>query len=384
MQHILNYDPQLEPEVLPFAGTTLSALSAVPKIDLHRHLVGSIRPEVLVYIANKLGVAIPNFDNDVERIRHASVITSPLADGYRHFLLKRFWGAFQPIFSSYKGTANALYWAIADASKDNVCYVEFRVSPYGITPDFPLTLYKFTEALREGIAAAARDFPNTLAKVVFSVGRRSVIEKWPSHEHSRYFDRLVSVAKVFKDVVVGFDLSGDEDRYPNNQFVEFAQRVKANGFMLTVHAGETDRASSVWDAINLLHADRIGHGIGARHDDDLMTLLAEKQIPLEICPTSNLLLSIVPSLLHYPCREFLQRGIGVTINTDDPALFESATLTGEFHKLIVAGQVGVDEVEAICRNSISASFATEQEKTALLGKVTNHFFVEPRAAAAVG
>ena len=384
MPHILNYDPQLDPEVLPFAGTTLSALSAVPKIDLHRHLVGSIRPEVLVYIANKLGVSIPTFDNNVEKIRHASVITSPLEDGYRHFLMKRFWGAFQPIFSSYKGTANALYWAIADASKDNVCYVEFRVSPYGITPDFPLTLHKFTDALREGIAAAARDFPRTLAKVIYSVGRRSIIEKWPSHEHSRYFDRLISVAKNFPDVVVGFDLSGDEDRFPNSLFTEFAHRVKGNGYKLTVHAGETDNAAAVWEAVNLLHADRIGHGIGARNDAALIRMLAEKQIPLEICPTSNFFLGIVPSLLQYPCRDFLDQGISISVNTDDPALFGSATLTGEFHRLIVAGQINVSEVEIICRNSISASFASEKEKAALLTSVQNHFFVEPRAAAVAG
>jgi len=384
MPHILDYDPKLAPEVLPFAGTTLAALTAVPKIDLHRHLVGSIRPEVLVYIANKLGVTIPTFDNDVDRIRKASVITSPIVDGYKHFLLKRFWSAFQPIFSSSNGTANAMYWAIADASRDNVCYLEFRVSPYGISPGFPLTLYNFTEAIGEGINAGARDFPQTLVKVIFSVGRKSIIEKWPVQEHSRYYDRLITVAKAFPDIIVGFDLSGDEDRFPNSLFKEFAQRVKSNGFKLTVHAGETDSASSVWDAINILQADRIGHGIGARNDPTLVRLLADRGIPLEICPTSNLLLGIVPNLTTYPCKAFMEEHVKVTLNTDDPALFGLTTLSGEFHRLIVAGQMKAEDVEMICRDSISASFANEKDKATLLSKVTDHFFVEPRAAAARG
>jgi adenosine deaminase len=382
MPHILDYDPKLklEPDSLPFAGTTLSALTSVPKIDLHRHLVGSIRPEVLVYIANKVGVSIPTFENDAERIRKASVIRDPISAGYKHFLQKRFWSAFQPIFSSASGTANAIYWAIADASKDNVSYVEFRVSPYGVSPGFALNLHAFTDSLRFGIRAAARDFPQTIVKVIFSVGRKSIIEKWPAPEHSHYYDRLITVAKEFRDVVVGFDLSGDEDRFPNNRFLEFAKRVKANGFSLTVHAGETDNAVSVWEAVRLLNADRIGHGIGARNDLSLMQLLADTGIPLEICPTSNWLLGIVNTLSEHPCKEFIKHGIRVSINTDDPTLFRATTLSTEFYRLITASQIDLVDVERITRDSISASFASEDEKTVLLSKVNDHFFVKSRAA----
>jgi adenosine deaminase len=384
MPHELDYNPELAVEALPFGGTKFSALLNMPKIDLHRHLVGAIRPEVLVYIANKIGVTIPTFDNDAERIRKASVITSPIVDGYKHFLLKRFWSAFQPIFSSSIGASNAIYWAIADASKDNVCYVEFRISPYGINPDFPLNLHNFIDSLKEGIKAGARDFPQTLVKIILSVGRKSVIEKWPEREHSRYYDRLITVAKAYPDVVVGFDLSGDEDQYPNRRFIEFARRVKENNFKLTVHAGETDNASSVWHAVKLLKADRIGHGIGVRNDPILAKMLADRGIPLEICPTSNWLLGIVPSVAAHPCRDFMKQNIKVTINTDDPTLFGPTTLSGEFYRLILAGQITIDDVEMICRNSISASFASEKEKAILLSRVSNHFFAEDQAAAVVG
>ncbi len=381
MPHILEYDPTLESEPLPFAGTTHSAIKQIPKIDLHRHLVGAIRPEVLVYIANKIGVTIPTYENDVERIRKASVISTPIEDGYKHFLMKRFWAVFQTLFSSSPGTANAIYWAIADASKDNVCYVEFRVSPYGISPDFPLTLHAFIDSLREGIRAAARHFPATLVKVILSVGRRSVIAKWPKSEHSRYYDRLITVAKAFPDVIAGFDLSGDEDRYPNALFTEFAVRVKANGFKLTVHAGETGNASSVWDAIELLNADRIGHGLGARNDSALVKVLAERKIPIEICPTSNWLLGLVPRLSDHPCRDFLEQDVIVTVNTDDPTLFGATTLSGEFYRLIVAGQLTLGDVERICRNSISVSFTSEKEKDLLYERVGDYFFADNQLAA---
>lgn len=384
MPHILSYDPNTELNTLPFEGIAPLELVNLPKIDLHRHLVGAIRPEVLVYIAEKVGVTIPTFGNDAERIRKASVISSPVINGYKHFLSKRIWSAFQHIFSSSNGTANAIYWAIADASRDNICYVEFRVSPYGINRSFPLTLHHFIAALNEGIKSAARDFPQTLVKIILSVGRRSIIEKWPSKEHSRYYDRLLTVAKAFRDIIVGFDLSGDEDQYPNNLFIEFAQRVKTNDFKLTIHAGETDSAESIWEAMELLNADRIGHGIGARNDPALMRILAERGNPIEICPTSNWLLGIVPNLESHPCRDFIEKDMKVTINTDDPVLLGPTSLSMEFYRLLVAKQITPSDINKIQLNSVEASFANESEKASLLVKVNDHFFAEDQMMAAAG
>src|SRR5437870_1856292 len=120
MPHALEQYQLLECDELPFEGVQYSQLHALPKIDLHRHLVGSIRPEVLTYIADKLKIRLPVFGNDPENIRNSSVLTSPIRGGYRAFLQKRIWGVFQQIFADPRGCANAMYWGVADASRDNV------------------------------------------------------------------------------------------------------------------------------------------------------------------------------------------------------------------------------------------------------------------------
>lgn len=392
MAHILDYNPKLEVNELPFDGNSTSQLIDMPKIDLHRHLVGAIRPQVLVYIANELGIKLPTFGNDAERIRKVSLISSPIQNGYKHFLAKRIWSVFKYIFSDKRGISNAMYWTVADAARDNVCYVEFRISPYGIQHNYTpshkeygtdgssINLYSFVSSLKKGIEAAKRDYPETIAKIIFSVGRRSVIESWEPKDRSRYYNKLITVANDFKDIIVGFDLSGDEEKYPNNLFVEFADRVKSNNFLLTIHAGETGNPESIRQAIKLLRADRIGHGIGAIHDESLMNLLAERAIPLELCPTSNLMLGLVSSMKDYPCREFLSRNLHVTINTDDPTLLGPTTLSNEFYQLLIAKQIKFTEIKKLSDFSIEASFASKEEKDQLLLKVKNFFFENSRAA----
>lgn len=394
MSHILDYNPKLEVNELPFEGTSISKLIDMPKIDLHRHLVGAIRPEVLVYIADKIGVTLPTFGNDAERIKKASTFSTPVKDGYKHFLAKRIWSVFQHIFSDERGIRNAIYWASADAARDGVSYVEFRVSPYGIQYNhllphgvyekysYPITLHTFVDSLKKGIVAAERDYPQTTVKIILSLGRRSVIEKWENSERSRYYDRLITVAKAFKEIIVGFDLSGDEDKYRNSLFVEFADRVKENGFPLTIHAGETGNPESVREAIDLLKADRIGHGIGAIADKSLMNLLAQKGIPLEICPTSNLMLGLVRDLKEHPLREFLAENIPITVNTDDPVLLGPTTLSVEFYRLLTAKQIIFSNIQKISNFSIKASFASDSEKNKLLSMIENFFFENLSVAAA--
>lgn len=383
MPHKLQRQQTLECEELPFDGVQLSLLRGLPKIDLHRHLVGSIRPEVLTHIADKLNVRVPVFGNDPEKIRKSSVLNSPLVGGYKGFLQKRIWGAFQHIFSHPQGCANAIYWAIADASEDNVIYVEFRVSPYGINPDFPINLATFIKSLTIGVDAASRNYPNTVAKIILSIGRRTVYGKWHADNRSRYYDELIAIASNFRDIIVGFDLSGDEEQYPNELFTELAHKVKANGFSLTVHAGETGDPNSIWSALNELHADRIGHGIGAIKDEALLNKLRSCGTPVEICPTSNWLIGLVPSIEMHPFGHFYRKGIKVTVNTDDPVLFGDTTMSLEFYRLLRAGQMLVPDIARVQKNSVIASFADEGAKEKLLRTIEQNS-VEPYLAAAAG
>ncbi len=373
--HILDYFPNQGIGELPFNGISISHLKEMPKFDLHRHLIGAIRPEVLVYIANKLNLTLPTFGNDAERISKASVICKPTPNGYSQFLHQRIWGTFKEVFSRESGVTNAIYWAIADAARDGVCYVEFRVSPYGREFNLKLQLPYgvFLESLEKGIQRAHEDFPETLVKIVLSVGREAVVKWWgDSAERGRRYDKLIAGAEASRHFVVGFDITGDEVTYPNRLFVDFADKVKWKGFRLTVHAGETGDPNSVHEAVNLLNADRIGHGLGAIHDEGLMESLAERKIPLEICPTSNLMLGVVPSLKEHPCRVFLENKLRISINTDDPVLLGPTSQSAEFYRMICAQQITFEDIRQISEHSIEASFASEQEKAELRSIAKEH------------
>lgn len=356
---------------LPFEGITRSQIQSLPKVDLHRHLSGSIRPEILVHIAQKIQAKLPQFGYDVEAIRRASIITRPGQIDYQHFMRKRIWSQFQHIFQSSLGTANAIYWAIADAAADNIIYVEFRISPYRLTSPPPMNLDAFLDSLRRGIQAAIKRFPCITTRIILSLSRRTIMENWPADQYRGNLARLIASASNFRDVVVGFDLSGNEEEYPNKLFVDFAEIVKSNGFGLSVHAGETKNPKSIWEAIQLLHADRIGHGIAARFDPDLMDFLSKSSIPLEICPSSNLLLGNVESMKEHPVGAFFRHGIRVTINTDNPVIFDGVSLTNEYSQLVDYKHVTANDIPVLIGNSIAASFISPEERALLTKKVGN-------------
>lgn len=238
MSHPLDFYPSIGTHELPFDGVSLSTLTEIPKVDLHRHLVGSIRPEVLVYIANRLNITLNGFGNDPKRIARASVLSKPVPNGYEHFLRKRIWAGFKGIFSDPRGIHNAVYWGIADAARDGVIYVEFRVAPNSreFNPLLPLSLEEYIDAIRTGVKVARRDFPKTVAKIILSVGRSGVIERWGDlADRRRRFQKLAESTLTNRDIVVGLDLTGNEDRYSNDLFQDFCEIVKSAGIPLTVH-----------------------------------------------------------------------------------------------------------------------------------------------------
>ena len=387
MSHPLDFYPSIGTHELPFDGVSLSTLTEIPKVDLHRHLVGSIRPEVLVYIANRLNITLNGFGNDPKRIARASVLSKPVPNGYEHFLRKRIWAGFKGIFSDPRGIHNAVYWGIADAARDGVIYVEFRVAPNSreFNPLLPLSLEEYIDAIRTGVKVARRDFPKTVAKIILSVGRSGVIERWGDlADRRRRFQKLAESTLTNRDIVVGLDLTGNEDRYSNDLFQDFCEIVKSAGIPLTVHSGETGNPKSVWEALDKLKVDRIGHGIGAVNDPELLATLAELRIPMEICPTSNIILSVARSFVDHPVKEFLEKGLCVTINTDDPVLLGPTTLSNEFLHLIKSGIITVESMGRITSQSISASFATEVEKSELTARVDDFFSGRPALTASLG
>ena len=173
--------------------------------------------------------------------------------------------------------------------------------------------------------------------------------------------------------VIGIGLGGAEIKGPAAEYEPVFALALKEGFHAVAHAGEDVGPESMWDTINLLHAERIGHGITAYQDEKLMETLKESQLPLEVCPTSNVFTKhYVKSISEHPIREFFDRGLNVTVNTDDPVFFKT-TLIEEFWKLHNEAGFTIEQIKVLIENAFNASFASENEKKDWCKKVDEAF-----------
>jgi adenosine deaminase len=164
--------------------------------------------------------------------------------------------------------------------------------------------------------------------------------------------------------VIGIGLGGAEATGPARDYAEVFAKAIDSGLRVVAHAGEDMGPESIWDAIRILKVSRIGHGISAIQDEELMDYLAEKQIPLEICPTSNLFTrKYVTRLTSHPIRAFYDRGIKVTVNTDDPSVFD-VDLLDEYLNLTGGGFFKIEEIMGLIRNGLFSTFLPAREKAA--------------------
>ena len=162
--------------------------------------------------------------------------------------------------------------------------------------------------------------------------------------------------------IIGIGLGGAEQKGPCKDFGPVFEKARADGFHAVAHAGEDVGPESVWDAINVLNAERIGHGITSIQDEKLVDYLAQKQIPLEVCPTSNTFTKkVVQTIEEHPIRAFFDKGVLVTVNTDDPVFFK-VTLLDEFWALHKKAGFTMDQIKVLLENSFKASFLSDAQK----------------------
>ena len=169
--------------------------------------------------------------------------------------------------------------------------------------------------------------------------------------------------------IIGIGLGGSEQKGPARLFGKVFEKARANGLVAVAHAGEDDGPQSVWDTLDILHASRIGHGISSFEDEKLMQVLAERKIPLEICPMSNVFTKkYVQNLSEHPMRLFFDKGIVVTVNSDDP-LFFGVELLDEYWNSYSGIGFSMDEIKHLVRNSFTSSFLPEEDKERFLAAV---------------
>lgn len=331
------------------SGDLQAFLRRLPKAELHLHLEGTISPQTLVELSRRHDAEpltpaqaqalyqytdfhgfLMAFKSMTERLRTPAdyeLITYRMlealaaqgvvhAEAYVSVGIIYFWGRseFEPIFA-------AMEWARAKAEKD-----------------FGITLYWIFDAVRHfGVEAAVRVFCKAA----------EMRREYPS--------------------IIGIGIGGDERKGPAELFRDAYSEARDAGLRLTVHAGEAVGPESIWAALNI-EAERIGHALTAVHDPELVHLLARRQVPLEICVTSNLKTGCCASPADHPVRQYFDEGLMVTLNSDDPAMFGSS-LEGEY--LLAYNEFGFtrEHLRELASNSIEASFLPPDEKVRWLHQI---------------
>jgi len=315
-------------------------MTTLPRIDLHRHLDGNIRLQTILDLADKNHIRLPA--HDLESLRPFVTVTTPQA-GLLDFLAKFHWPI--AVLASLEDCYRVAWENVEDAARENLDYIELRFSPLFMASAHGLPPVGVVEAVTDGIAAGCREFSVRAESI-------GILSRTYGAELCREELRALL---AFGERLVAIDLAGDEANFPARHFVEHFRLVREAGLGVTIHAGEAAGAESIWDAIHLLGATRIGHGVRAIEDPVLLDFLVEKAIGLECCPTSNVQTSTVTAYEAHPLRTILARGILATINTDDPGI---SAISLDHELTTAASRCGLDEehVRMAQANSVRIAF----------------------------
>jgi adenosine deaminase/aminodeoxyfutalosine deaminase len=315
---------------------------SLPKAELHLHLEGSIEPQTLVELRGRHGK--PASLAEVELVYQYSDFTG--------FLM-----AFKTITEDLQTAADyelITYRLMEKLKAESILHAEVYVS-VGVNLWRKQDFDSIFEGLERGRARGERDFGISLLWIFDAVRQFGAEAAKPVADLAvRYHDRNV----------VGFGIGGDERKAEPELFKDIYSYARDHGLRLTAHAGETAGPGSIWGALNL-HAERIGHGLTAIQDAELMEELAHRQIPIEVSITSNLRTGVCRTIQDHPVRQYFDQGLMITLNTDDPAMF-GTTLSREYQLAQETFGFTDEHLRELARNSFEASFLPAEKKLEFL------------------
>ena len=332
----------------------LSYVQAAPKAELHVHLEGAIQPETLLTLARRNGITLPA--NTIEGVR------SWIA--YRDF--DHFIQLFRAACRCLRTAADfelAAYDLGADLARQGVRYAEVTFSA-SIHHIFGTSQEAYFDGLARGRDRVRADFGVELTWIF------NIVRQWQDgRDVALLADHTTEVAIEGKEIgVVALGLAGAEDGAPPEPFAPWFERAHAAGLHSAPHAGEHAGAASVWGAVRALGAERIGHGVRAAEDPALVAYLAQHRVPLDVCPLSNVRLGVAESLERHPLPSLLDAGVIVTVNSDDPSLFNTS-LSDDYATLVEPFEFSVEQIDEIVLNGFRSSFLPPDRKQALLAQV---------------
>ncbi|MBA2597939.1 MAG: adenosine deaminase [Chloroflexia bacterium] len=329
----------------------------MPKAEIHLHLEGSVRPATLLELARRNGVDPP------------AAGEAALREFFRFRDFPHFIEVYIAVCSCLRTPddfATIVREVGEDASAQNIRYLEIHFNPETNVRKRGLDFHEMLAGMNRGRAEARARWGVEMRWIADGV-RDSETSPWSV---TRTVDWITALAP--DDGVVALGLGGNEVGHPPAPFAADFARARAAGLHTVAHAGETTGPETIRDSLDLLQVERIGHGVRAAEDRDLVARLVRDRIPLELCPTSNLCTGVVGSFADHPFPRFDEAGVIVTVNSDDPPLF-GTTLTDEFFVLARHWGYDADGLQRIALNAVDVSFLPDDERTRMRGSFEAEF-----------
>ena len=327
-----------------------SIIKNIPKTELHLHIEGSLTPELMWRLAEKHSVTLP----------YASV--EEIAAAYNFKDLQSFLDLYYAGAGVLKDEDDffSLMWAyLVKCHEENIVHTEIMFDPQTHTErgiGFDIFMPGFLRAMQK-------------AQDEFGISSYLILSFLRHLSEESAFETLEAAAPYYAHIqAVGLDSS--ELGHPPSKFERVFKKAKSMGFKIVAHAGEEGPAEYIWEAIKLLEVDRIDHGVRCQEDELLMRYLKERQIPLTVCPLSNLKLCVIDNMKKHNILKLLRYGLLVTVNSDDPTYF-GGFLNDNYHALCEALPITGDDIKTLAKNSFTASFLPEEVKQTFIEQIDN-------------
>lgn len=329
-------------------------IASIPKTEIHLHVEACVSSGSYHQLMDKYDIP-----HDAK--------TSKLIDFSKIKSLKSMLESFYFVQSFFREPEDFLYVAndvVEYGKRNNIFYIEAFASPSMVLNRGLISFEGMFDTLVAGFTAARKQ-QGVDVRLIVDVSRSFGLEN-----AMRNLDLLLEyLKKPGTDSIIGIGLGGQEIGHPCAEYQSVFEKARAEGLHVVAHAGEEVGPESIWDALRLLNSERIGHGTSAMQDGELMDHLKETGVPLEICPTSNVITKkYVKRYNKHPIREFFDRGLVVTVNTDDPILF-SIELDDEYNNMVEHLNFTKPELNQLFRNNVNATFLNTKEKKAALTRI---------------
>jgi len=347
----------------PEPGLTLETIRRAPKVLLHDHLDGGLRPDTIIELAAESGYdELPTTDRDD--------LARWFTEGARGHSLEKYLDTFQHtvgVMQTPEAISRVAAECAEDLAADGIVYAEVRFAPE-LHLAGGLTLDEVVDAVVAGFAEGSRDRPIVMRGLLSAMRQQAhsteIAELAVRHRHAG---------------IVGFDIAGPEEGFPPTRHLDAFQLVMRENFHITIHAGEAFGLPSIWKALQFCGAERLGHGVrivdditvgvdGAPRLGSLAAFVRDRRVPLEMCPTSNLHTGAAPSIEEHPIRQLVDLRFRVTVNTDN-RLMSDVDLSHEFVALHEAFGWGLDTMRWLTINAMKSAFDPFDERLAIINDV---------------